>query len=122
MADLKHANKLYKEKIAEEKRVAREAAKVEREKEKAEKAAGIAERRAERERQKQAHEAEKSIQSPNQVRRKVSRQLQPKITKKRGGRGNRSRAVDAPRSPSPPPIYNSRGRKIAPRKNFEAEI
>ena len=52
MADLKHANKLYKEKIAEEKRVAREAAKVEREKEKAEKAAGIAERRAERERQK----------------------------------------------------------------------
>jgi hypothetical protein len=53
MAELKKAAKLYKEKIAEEKRVAREAAKEAREKEKAEKA-------AERARQKEARNAKKS--------------------------------------------------------------
>jgi hypothetical protein len=41
---------LYKDKIAKEKRVAREIAKAEREKEKAKKAAGVAERKAEKER------------------------------------------------------------------------
>jgi hypothetical protein len=55
-AELRKAAKLYKEKIAEEKRVAREAAKVAREKERAEKA-------AERARQKEAANAAKALQS-----------------------------------------------------------
>lgn len=55
-AELRKAAKLYKEKIAEEKRVAREEAKKEKEKEKAKKA-------AERARQKEACNAAKALQS-----------------------------------------------------------
>ena len=90
------------------------------EKEKAAKAAAIAERKAERERQKQANNARKSNQLSTQGKRKASHQLQPKTTKKRGTRDVRSRVVAYERSPTPPPVYNSRGRKIAPRRKFEA--
>ena len=55
-AELRKAAKLYKEKIAQEKRMAREAAKVAREKERAEKA-------AERARKKEARNAAKVLQS-----------------------------------------------------------
>ncbi|KAF1973280.1 hypothetical protein BU23DRAFT_465203, partial [Bimuria novae-zelandiae CBS 107.79] len=62
---LRKAAKLYKEKIAEEKRVGREAAKVAREKERAEKA-------AERARQKEARDAAKALQSTQKGKRKAS--------------------------------------------------
>ena len=91
-----------------------------REREKAKKAAAIAERKAAREAQKRERDAEKSIQLPNQGKRKASSQLQAKTVKKRGDAAARSRTVGAQRSPSPPPTYNSRGRKIAPRKKFKA--
>jgi len=64
-AELRKAAKLYKEKIAEEKRVAREAAKVAREKEKAEKA-------AERARKKEARNAAKALQTAQKGKRKAS--------------------------------------------------
>ncbi|KAF1973230.1 hypothetical protein BU23DRAFT_641105, partial [Bimuria novae-zelandiae CBS 107.79] len=67
-AELRKAAKLYKEKIAEEKRVGREAAKVAREKERAEKA-------AERARQKEARDAAKALQSTQKGKRKASQPL-----------------------------------------------
>ncbi|KAF1955114.1 hypothetical protein CC80DRAFT_416518, partial [Byssothecium circinans] len=66
-AKLRKAAKLYKEKIAEEKRVAREAAKVAKEKERAEKA-------AERARKKEARDAAKALQLSKKGKRKA---LQP---------------------------------------------
>jgi hypothetical protein len=48
--------------------------------------------------------------------RKASQQLQSNLTKKRGAADARSRLVADQRSPTLPPTYNSRGRKIAPRK------
>ena len=116
--ELQHNRKLLNEKDKEVKRVAREAAKVVRDQAKAEERAAIDARKAERARQKQLRDAEKSMQLPNQGKRKVSRQLQPKTMKKRGGGAGRSRVVAHEPSPAPPPTYNSRGRKIAPPKRF----
>ena len=65
-AELRKASKLYKEKIAEEKRVAREAAKVARMKEKAEKA-------AERAHQKASRDATKAPKSTKNGKRKASK-------------------------------------------------
>ena len=62
LAELRHANKLYKENIAEEKRVQRAREKEEREQLKAQKAAEEAERRAQRERDKEIQNAQKAIQ------------------------------------------------------------
>jgi len=64
-AELRKAAKLYKEKIAQEKRVAREAAKVAREEERAEKA-------AERARKKEACNTAKAIKSTQKGKRKAS--------------------------------------------------
>lgn len=74
--------------------MAREAAKVVRDQAKAGERAAIDTRKTKRELQKQPCDAEKSIQLPNQSKqRKASRQLQPKITKKRSGGAVRSRVV-----------------------------
>ena len=62
MKELAAANKLYKAKIADEKRVAWVREKEEQDQLKAVKAQETAGRKAEQERQKQAHDAEKAIQ------------------------------------------------------------
>jgi len=80
-AKLRKAAKLYKEKIVEEKRVAREAAKVAREKERAEKA-------AERAREKEARDAAKALQSAQKGKRMAS---QPSIQSNK----RQKRVVDA---------------------------
>jgi hypothetical protein len=59
---LKHNNKLLKEKLKEERRVGREAAKLVREKEKAELANQKAKHAAEKRRQKEARDAQKALQ------------------------------------------------------------
>lgn len=118
MKELRAANKLYKEKIAQERREQRAREKAERDRLKAVKAQEVAERKAAREAQKRDHDAGKSIQLPNQAKRQASSQLQPKTVKKRSGGGARSRTVATTRSLTPPPVYNSRGRKIAPRKRL----
>lgn len=68
MKELKQSNKLYKEKLEQEKRVAREALKIEREKAKAEKA----EQAAERARQRAARTAEEALQLSQKGKRKAS--------------------------------------------------
>jgi hypothetical protein len=83
------------------------------------KAAAVAERKAERERQKQARDAQKATQLSQRGKRKALSQLQSKTTKKRSGGAARSRPVADQRSSTPPPTYNSRGRKIVPPKRFE---
>ena len=80
-AELRKAAKLYKEKIAEEKRVAREAAKVAKEKERAEKA-------AERAREKETRKAAKALQTTQKGKRKAS---QPSIQSSK----RQKRVVDA---------------------------
>ena len=114
----KAANKLYQEKIAEEKRVQRLREKEERAQAKAVKDAEVAERKAERERQKQARDAAKGIQLPKTGKRKASQPTAPRKKQNRGGLGAGSRPIARDRSPTPPPKFNRRGRKIVPPKKF----
>jgi hypothetical protein len=95
MVKLRHANKLYNKKIAQEKREQRAREKEERDQVKAKKAEEAAERKAAKEAQKRDRNAQKSIQLPNQGKRKSSDQLQSETVKKHGGRGARSRTVAA---------------------------
>ena len=69
--ELQKANRLYKEKLAEEKRLQRREAQVAREKERAEKA-------TKRERQKQARNAAKAIQLSQKGKKRASSPSQPK--------------------------------------------
>ena len=116
--ELQQTQKLLKEKQKQQQRERRAREKEERDRLNAVKAAEVAQRKAERERQKQARVAAKAIQLPQRGKRKASQQLQSNLTKKRGGAAARSRPVADQRSPTPPPTYNSRGRKIAPPKRF----
>lgn len=106
--ELKKASKLYKEKLDQGKRVAREALKVEREKAKADKA----KQAAERARQQEARNAEKSLQLPQKGKRKASRP--PTQNNKRQKRevaavgGAKAAEVSA----APPTVTTSRGRSV----------
>ena len=114
MKELAKANKLYKEKIAQEKRDARAREKEERDRRKAEKAEEVAERKAERERQRQAHDSQKAIQKPSTGKRKALQKAAPRKKQKRSARDN---VGGASRPPTPLHQTNTRGRKILrPRK------
>ena len=93
--------------------------KEERDQLKAERAADAAERKAQKQRDKEARDAAKALQLPQTGKRKASQSAAPQKKQNRGGAAARSRQVTAPRSPTPLPTYNRRGRKIAPRKKFE---
>jgi hypothetical protein len=108
--ELAAANKLYKEKIAQEKREQQAREKEERDQVKAQKAAKVAKRKAAREAQRRNHNARKSIQLPNQAIRKASGQLQPKRIKKRSSRGARSHSIAAKPPPPRPTITTRSGR------------
>ena len=104
-AELKKAAKLYKEKIRQEKRVAREAARKEKEKERAEKA-------AQRAAQKSARDAEKALQLSQKGKRKASQApLQRRKRQKRVvdalDTGEASEGVSAT-----PAISTRRGRSV----------
>lgn len=116
--ELQQTKKLLKAKEDEQKRARRQIEKEERARLKAVKDAGIAERKAERERQKQARNAAKAIQLPKTGKRKASQSTAPRKKLNRGGGGGGSRPTAHERSPTPPPTYNRRGRKIAPPKRF----
>ena len=102
-AKLREASKLYKDKMAQEKRVAREAAKEAREKEKAQKV-------AERARQREAQNAERAIQLSQKGKRKASKptiqsnKRQKSVVEVVGG-GESSKATSAT-----PPITTRYGR------------
>lgn len=119
MKELRAANKLYNDRIAEERRAQRLREKEERAQLRAVKAAEVAERKAEKERQKQARNAEKAVQLPQTGKRKASQSTAPQNQHKRGCLGGGSRPIARGRSPTPPPKLNSRGRKIAPPKRFQ---
>lgn len=119
--ELQHTQKLLKQKEKEDNRLRREREKEERDRLKAVKAAEAAKRKAQRERDKQACDAKKAVQLPQRDKRKASQVAAPRKKQKRGGAAACSRRVVHERSPSPPPTYNSRGRKIAPRKKYEWE-
>jgi hypothetical protein len=104
MTELRRANKLYNEKIAQEKREQQVREKEEREQLRAGKAKEAAERKAQRERDKQACDAEKAIQLPQRGKRKASTAPLARISKKRCVRAAFSRTVVA----SPPPCEAQR--------------
>ncbi|KAF1361280.1 hypothetical protein EJ07DRAFT_78729, partial [Lizonia empirigonia] len=83
MKELAKANKLYNEKIAQEKRNARAREKVEREQLKAEKAKEVAERKAERARQRQACDSQKAIKKPSIGKCKALEKAAPRKKQKR---------------------------------------
>ncbi|KAF1950452.1 hypothetical protein CC80DRAFT_496873 [Byssothecium circinans] len=117
--ELKAQAALYKKKIAEEKRVGREIAKVEREKEKERKAAERAEIQRKKQQEKEAATAQKSLQLSQRGKRAASQKAGPKAKRARvahaveGGGGGGKPAL------SPPPKVNSRGRKINLPKKFK---
>lgn len=118
MKELRAANKRYNDMIAEERRVKRVREKEDRVRLQAVKAAEVAERKAEKERQKQARDAKKDVQTSQLGKRKASQSAAPRKKQNRGGVGGGSRPIVRERSPSPPPTFNRRGRKIAPRKRL----
>ena len=120
MKELAHANKLYKEKIAEEKREKQAREKVERDRVNAEKRAAIEERKAERKRKKEERDAEKTLQLSQRGKRKVSQATAPRKKQKRGAVAAYSQPVVRERSLTPEPKRSSRGRKIRPKKVWQA--
>jgi hypothetical protein len=119
MKELKAAHKRYNDNIKEEKRVQRLREKEERAQSKAVKDAEVVERKADRERQKQARDTAKAIQLPRTGKRKALESAAPRKKQNRGGVGGSSQPIAPTRSPTPPPKFNSRGRKIAPPKRFQ---
>ena len=103
--ELRRANKLYNEKIAQQKREARETAKAVREKAKAEKA-------AEKEHQQQARDAAKAIQLSQRGKRKASQATTQKHKHQKRA-SNAVGGVDDAWAPlSPPHITTMRGRNV----------
>lgn len=119
MRELARANKLYHEKIAEEKREQRVREKKESDKRRAKERAAIDARKAERQRKKEEKDREKATKLSQRGKRKASEVAVPRKRQDRSGAAARSRAVAAARSLTPSVKYNSCGRKIAPRKTFE---
>ena len=103
--ELRKAAKVYKEKIAEEKRIAREAAKVAREKEKAEKA-------AERARQKEARDATKALQSSQKGKRKASQLSQQSQKRYKRSVNTRDTGEASEGVSAAPAILTRRGRRV----------
>jgi hypothetical protein len=99
--ELAAANKLYKQKIAEEKRVVRIREKEERDQVRAKKAKEAAERQAERKHQKQARDAQKAIQLARRGNCTASQASAAKKKPKRGAVCVRSHLK--PATPPPPP-------------------
>ncbi|KAJ8113304.1 hypothetical protein OPT61_g4534 [Boeremia exigua] len=118
MKELRAANKRYNDMIAEEKRVRRVREKEDRAKLQAVKAAEVAKRKAKKEHQKQAQDAEKSIQLPKTVKRKLLQPAAPRKKQNRGGVGGGSQPVAHERSPSPPTRTSTHGRKLKVPKRF----
>ena len=98
------ADKLYKQKVAEEKRVARQREKEERAQVKAKKAEEAAERKAEREHQKQARDTQKAIQLSRRGNCTTSQASAAKKKPRRGAVGARSH----PKPATPPRELPSR--------------
>jgi hypothetical protein len=118
MKELARANKLYNEKIAQEKRDARAREKEERDQLKAEKAKEVAERKAERERQRQARGSQKAMQKSSAGKRKALQKAAPRKKQKRSARDDVGSASRMARTPTPPHQTNNRGRKILPPRKF----
>jgi hypothetical protein len=118
MRELKKANKLYNEKIAEEKKAQRARDQEARRKTKAEERKAIDARKEQRRKDKEKKDREKELQSSQRGKRKASQSTAPNKKQNCGVAATRRGVVDTPRTPTPPPKYNSRGRKIAPRKKL----
>ncbi|RYN16665.1 hypothetical protein AA0119_g13177 [Alternaria tenuissima] len=112
MAKLRHANKLYNEKIALERREQRAREKEERDRVKAEKAKEAAERKAQREHNKQARNAEKDVQLPQRGKRKASQSVGPRKKQSCGAVAAR-RSVVAAEPPAAPRTHTTRSGRIA---------
>ncbi|KAF1934440.1 uncharacterized protein M421DRAFT_51205, partial [Didymella exigua CBS 183.55] len=108
MAKLRHANKLYNEKIAQERREQRAKEKEERE----QKAEEAAERKAQRERNKQARDAEKALKLPQRHNRKASAAPAARIPKKRCTMTT-VRGVAAAEPPAAPRTHTTRSSRTA---------
>jgi hypothetical protein len=112
MRELRAANKLYKEKIAEEKRVERQRAKVVREKEKAEEAKRLARVRREKQQQKDAATATKALQSSQRGKRPASKKPAPRKGRVRRVVGAAGGATPTPAPAAPKPPTTSYGRPL----------
>jgi hypothetical protein len=112
MRELRAANKLYQKKIAEEKPVARERAKVVREKERAEKAVRLVHAQREKQQQKDAANATKALQLSQRGKRPASKKLALKRARGRRVIGAASGDAPAPAPAPAPPKKTSSGRKV----------
>ncbi|KAJ8117728.1 hypothetical protein OPT61_g1151 [Boeremia exigua] len=106
--ELQAANKLYNEKIEQEKRQKRALEREERAKKKADKRAKIDARKAKRQRNKAERDAQKALQLPQIGKQKALQPTQPKKKQKRSSAAAQSGAVSALQSLTPPPKTNRR--------------
>ena len=112
MGKLRRANKLYNEKIAQERREQQAREKEERDELKAKKAKEAAERKAQRDCDRQACNAEKAVQLPQRGKRKASTAPAAKITKKHCTVATVCGVVDA-EPPAAPCTYTTRSGRTA---------
>jgi hypothetical protein len=108
----REAAAIYKQKVAEEKRVAREAAKRERERVRAERAEQVAERRRQREAQKQAATAAKAIQLSQRGKRAASKKRARDQKRVARAEGAASSEVGGGAAPLPLPKTTRHGRNV----------
>ena len=112
MVKLRHANKLYNEKIAQERREQRAKEKAERDQVRAEKAKEAAKRKAQRERDKEACNAAEAIQLPQRGKRKASQSAAPRKKQNRGAVAAR-RGVVVAEPPVAPRTHTTRSGRTA---------
>ncbi|KAF2825386.1 hypothetical protein CC86DRAFT_419362 [Ophiobolus disseminans] len=109
---LRESNNLLKKKLAEEKRVAREEAKVVRERERAEKAAA-------RTAKIEADNTRKAIKQSQVGKRKALSSSWPKAKRVRASGGDGGVGMVEVAAPPPPPRISSSGRAIKPTRKFK---
>ena len=118
MKELKHASKLYNERLAQQKREKAAKEKEERDERKAAERKAIDERKAERERKKQERIAQKAIQKPIKGKRKASTTAEPAAKRSRGAGGGAGSPTVHEQPLAPAPTLNTRGRKIQKPRKF----
>ena len=118
--ELKTAARIYKKQQAEAAKVARQQAAEERRKAKKARADELAAARALEKQQREAVTSQKSQDTANKAKRKVSHSAAKNSTKRRRVLGAASQAEAAPELPSPLPRVSKRGRQIKPTEKSES--
>ena len=118
MKELKHASKLYNERLAQQKREKAAKEKEVRDERKAAERKAIDERKAERERKKQERIAQKATQKPTKGKRKTLTTAEPAAKRSRGAGGSAGSPTVHKQPLAPALTLNTRSCRIQKPRKF----